>query len=168
MPSADEGMMNQEIYTDLIKVLPPKIIIDVAEEVRAILHVADCEAETVIAPLIRSLAHSREYNRIVRWAQDACCPPVRLVNADNINEFFLLDSLAEKVSNQLHHHQMYVDNRLPYRCDEIMTDGSLILERIDSYDEFERHAGDRNAGDDRSVSTPTSTQHADDGPQHPF
>jgi hypothetical protein len=140
MPTAHEGMMNQEIYTDLIKVLPPKIIIDVAEEIRAILHVADSEAETIIDPLIRSLAYSREYSRMVRWAQDTCSPPVRLVSAHNADEFFLLDSLAEKVSNQLHHHRMYVGDCLPYRCDEIMTDGSLILARIDSYEDFVHHA----------------------------
>lgn len=132
--------MNQDIYQDLIKTLPSKIILDVAEEVRAILAQADTEAETVIAPLIRSITQLGHYELLVRWAQDSCVPPVKIFNCRNIDEFFLLDSLGERIFTQLERHGMYVDGKLPYKLDEIMLDGSVILARINSFADYEHHA----------------------------
>lgn len=132
--------MNKAIYEDLIKMMPSKIIIDVADEVRAILAKVDGEALNVMAPLLRSLAVEGQYKPLVRWAQQSCTPPVRYVNADNVDEFILLDSLGEKIFSHLARHGMYVEERLPYYCEDVMTDGSLLLARIDKFEDYEHHA----------------------------
>lgn len=165
MPALPESMMNQTIYTDLIKVLPSKIIIDVAQEVRAILALVDGEAETVIAPLIRSINQSKFHDPLIRWAQDACTPPVKYVNAHNADEFFLLDSLGEKIFTQLHRHGMYVNGKLPYQLDEIMTDGSVILSRVDSYADYEHQAAVQSQHGGIHASTEITPDDPDEDPE---
>lgn len=135
-----EGYVNKTIYEDLIKMMPSKIIIDVADEVRAIVAMVDGEALTVIAPLIRSLACQDVYDPLVRWAQQSCTPPVQIMAADNIDQFFLLDSLGEKIFTHLARHGMYIKGKLPYACEDVMTDGSLILSRIDKFEDYEHQA----------------------------
>jgi hypothetical protein len=110
-----EGYVNKAIYEDLIKVMPSKIIIDVADEVRAILAKVDGEGLTVIGPLIRSLACRDVYDPMIRWAQLNCNPPVHYVGADNADEFFLLDSLGEKIFTHLAKHGDVRGGQTPLR-----------------------------------------------------
>ncbi len=132
--------MNKTLYENLIKLMPSKIIIDVSNEVRAILIKSDSDALSTIAPLIRSLAINGKYESLVAWAQQNCTPAIQTFNASNIEEFFLLDSLGEKIFTHLQQHRMYLGGCLPYCCDEVMLDGSLILARIDKFEDYEHYA----------------------------
>lgn len=144
--------MNREIYDNVISMMPTKIVMPTGHIVGDIAHVADAEIHNLCAGLVSAvMVKDTASAAVVHWARDQMYCSSLLLNTPESELFLELNNLAMQFQDRFEEYKLYVDDIVPYQCEAVMEDGSLLLSRVDSFEDFTRIADMRRKEDHHEV-----------------
>jgi len=128
--------MNAQIYNDIIGMMPKQLRVDVGPAIIPITQMVGNEPLGVCFNMTAALMQEDTAGmNLVEWASQQFPKPLKY-NSDDGQQFVNTANLVAGVLEKFKNYKLYFQGIMPYQCEEVLDDGSLLLERVDDFDRF--------------------------------